>query len=162
MRVIESLLTVLAQPDPDMIVILAGYEKEMNEMMSSNPGLKGRFPHKFRFPDYDADELTTIAMRLLGQLDYVLDAEAEMGMKATIAKVVAEKDACFSNARWVAEYVENVIVSNVAQRVAKQYGLSGCVDADELRTVRAEDVVLNVPSEHVLRVPVRRTVGFAV
>ena len=40
--------------------------------------------------------------------------------------------------------------------------LSGCVDADELRTVRAEDVVLNVPSEHVLRVPVRRTVGFAV
>ena len=162
LRVIESLLTVLAQPDPDMIVILAGYEKEMNEMMSSNPGLKGRFPHKFRFPDYDADELTTIAMRLLGQLDYVLDAEAEMGMKATIAKVVAEKDACFSNARWVAEYVENVIVSNVAQRVAKQYGLSGCVDADELRTVRAEDVVLNVPSEHVLRVPVRRTVGFAV
>lgn len=162
LRVIESLLTALAQPDPDMIVILAGYEKEMNEMMNSNPGLKGRFPHKFRFPDYAADELATIAMNLLEQLDYVLDADAEVAMKATIAKVVAAKDACFSNARWVTEYVENVILSNVAQRVSRQFGLSDSVSADVLRLVRAEDVVLNEPLENTMKVPLRRSVGFAV
>lgn len=162
LRVIESLLTALAQPDPDMIVILAGYEKEMNEMLSSNPGLRGRFPHKFRFPDYAADELATIAMNLLEQLDYELDAEAEVAMKATIAKVVAAKDACFSNARWVTEYVENVILSNVAQRVSRQFGLSDSVSADVLRLVRAEDVVLNEPLENTMKVPLRRSVGFAV
>ena len=162
LRVIESLLTALAQPDPDMIVILAGYEKEMNEMLSSNPGLRGRFPHKFRFPDYAADELATIAMNLLEQLDYELDADAEVAMKATIAKVVAAKDACFSNARWVTEYVENVILSNVAQRVSRQFGLSDSVSADVLRLVRAEDVVLNEPLENTMKVPLRRSVGFAV
>ena len=65
MRVIEALLTVLAQPDPDMVVILAGYEKEMNEMLKTNPGMEGRFPHKFNFPDYNACELNQISLAVM-------------------------------------------------------------------------------------------------
>ena len=34
------------------LVILAGYEKEMNQMLEMNPGMKGRFPYKWCFEDY--------------------------------------------------------------------------------------------------------------
>ena len=52
-RVIESLLTVLSQKNPDLIVILAGYEKEMMNMLETNPGMKGRFPYHFHCRIYD-------------------------------------------------------------------------------------------------------------
>ena len=44
MRAIETLLTVLSREEVDMLVILAGYPKEMEEMLSCNPGLRSRFP----------------------------------------------------------------------------------------------------------------------
>lgn len=56
-RIIEGLLPVLAEPHPDMIIVLAGYEDEMERMLQSNPGLKGRFSYRLHFEDYSADEL---------------------------------------------------------------------------------------------------------
>lgn len=46
-EVINALLTVLSEPNPDMIVILAGYEDKMKKLLKSNPGLKDRFPLRF-------------------------------------------------------------------------------------------------------------------
>lgn len=66
-KVIDSLLTVLSRPNPDMVIIFAGYEKEMDAMLTSNPGLMGRFPYKYRFSDYDADQLLEIAMHLFAK-----------------------------------------------------------------------------------------------
>ena len=51
-RVIECLLTVLAQPNPDMIIIMAGYQNEMDKMLDSNPGLRKRFTHYLHFEEY--------------------------------------------------------------------------------------------------------------
>ena len=36
----------------DLIVILAGYSKEMAEFLTANSGLKSRFPNIIEFPDY--------------------------------------------------------------------------------------------------------------
>jgi hypothetical protein len=43
-----------------MVVILAGYPKEMAELVSANPGFSSRFPKTIAFPDYDNDELIAI------------------------------------------------------------------------------------------------------
>ena len=59
-RVLESLLAVLALEHADILVIFAGYEKEMKAMMDANLGLWGRFPHQFHFEDYSVDELLQI------------------------------------------------------------------------------------------------------
>ena len=37
-EVLNALLTVLTEPEPDMIIILAGYEKQMQTMLNFNPG----------------------------------------------------------------------------------------------------------------------------
>ena len=116
-RVLESLLTVLAQKNPDMIVILAGYEKEMNQMLEMNPGMKGRFPYKFIFEDYNADELYQIAYGLLAKSEYVLTPEAELRLRETIKETLLAKDAFFHNARWVEQYIMDGVVSAMSDRL---------------------------------------------
>lgn len=117
-RVIDSLLTVLSQPDPDMLIIFAGYLKEMDAMLNTNPGLMGRFPYKYQFKDYDAGQLFAIACRLLQHDDYRLSPEAEAVLRECIAKAYAQRDDNFSNARWVEQFVAHGIIPAMASRLS--------------------------------------------
>ena len=116
-RVIESLLTVLSQKEPDIIIILAGYEKEMERMLQSNPGLRGRFPYTFRFNDYTADELMQIGRTLLCRENYELSGKAEDYLLETIKESIKGKDKNFSNARWMEQYIHNGIIPAMADRI---------------------------------------------
>lgn len=116
-RVIESLLTVLSQKNPDLIVILAGYEKEMQRMLESNPGMKGRFPYHFHFEDYNAEELMQIARNLLTEAEYFMTTDAEKRLEETIKETVNAKDAFFHNARWVEQYIHDGILTVMSERL---------------------------------------------
>lgn len=141
MRVLESLLTVMSLPNPDMIVIFAGYENEMEKMLNTNPGLKGRFAHKFTFPDYTADDLTRIALNKLSDLDYKLTYEATIALKREITSAVMNKDRYFSNARWINNLIENGIIKSVADRISSQIAVDeSSVSKDDLCTVNVTDI----------------------
>ena len=137
-RVIESLLTTLSQKNPDLIVILAGYETEMNQMLESNPGLKGRFPYHFKFEDYDAEELMQIASGLLKDSEYILIPEAEIRLKETIKEAVSHKDAYFHNARWVEQYIQEGILTAMSERLMKQSVWTE--DKTMYQTITEEDI----------------------
>ena len=132
-RVIDSLLTVLSQPDPDMLIIFAGYLKEMDAMLNTNPGLIGRFPYKYQFKDYNAEQLYDIASRLLQHDDYRLSREAEAQLRESVAKAYAQRDANFSNARWVEQFVSNGIIPAMASRLAQ-------TGSDDYQTIEATDI----------------------
>lgn len=116
-KVIDSLLTVLSQPNPDIIIIFAGYEKEMDAMLNSNPGLMGRFPYKYRFSDYDADQLMEIALHLLAKDDYILSDEDQVILLQMINDTLAQRTKNFGNARWVEQFIRNGIIPAMANRV---------------------------------------------
>ena len=116
-RVIESLLTVLSQKEPDMIIILAGYETEMMRLLESNTGLKGRFPYTFRFNDYTADELMQIAYTCLRKENYELTEAAGKHLLNILKEKLRKKDKNFSNARWIEQYIHNGIIPAMADRV---------------------------------------------
>lgn len=116
-KVIDSLLTVLSQPNPDMVIIFAGYEKEMDAMLNSNPGLMGRFPYKYRFRDYDADQLMEIALHLLTKDDYCICDEAQDILRQKISDTLAQRTKNFGNARWVEQFIRNGIIPAMANRV---------------------------------------------
>jgi SpoVK/Ycf46/Vps4 family AAA+-type ATPase len=136
-RAIECLLTVLSQKDSDIIVIFAGYEKDIERMMESNQGLSGRFPYKFNFKDYTAKELTEIALDIIEEEEYILTPEAEELLRTTIADTVRNKTKSFSNARWVEQYVNNGIKHAQSDRLAQM----NCVPSVEVyRRIEVEDV----------------------
>ena len=136
-RVIDSLLTVLTQPDPDMLIVFAGYEKEMDAMLQTNPGLFGRFPYKFRFSDYSADQLMEIACHLFAQDEYVLTPGARSELLKSIQQTLQQRTKNFGNARWVEQFVCNGIIPALADRVST---LGAPATAKLYQTIEAADV----------------------
>lgn len=116
-KVIDSLLTVLSQPNPDMVIIFAGYEKEMDAMLNSNPGLMGRFPYKFRFEDYSAEQLMEIACHLFSHDEYVFTDDAKTLLRECICDTISRRNRNFNNARWVEQFVRNGIIPAIADRI---------------------------------------------
>lgn len=132
-RVIDSLLTVLTQPNPDILIVFAGYTKEMDAMLSTNPGLAGRFPYRYHFADYNADELMAIACRILERDEYILTDEAGSKLHDGIVNALSQKSSNFSNARWVKQLVNNGIIPAMANRIYS----TGCHD---LQHIEVSDV----------------------
>ena len=138
-KVIDSLLTVLAQPNPDMVIIFAGYEKEMDAMLNTNPGLMGRFPYKYRFSDYTAEQLMEIALHLLAKDDYILSAKAEAVLRQKICDTLSHRTKNFSNARWVEQFVRNGIVPAMADRIVRSPSSStSCQDYQQVLPIDIE------------------------
>lgn len=106
----EALATLLTRMENDrgkFVVIMAGYEKEMARMISSNPGLKSRFQYSFSFPDYTEEELKAIAKIFLNRKRYTIEEEALEIMIKSINYQRDDQD--FANAREVRRTIESII-----------------------------------------------------
>ena len=155
-HVLDSLLTVLAQHNPDMVIILAGYEKEMDAMLNSNPGLSGRFTYKYRFNDYNAEQLMEIACNLFNRDQYVLTDEAKDMLTETISETVSQRTKNFANARWVEQFVKNGIIPAMADRVIH-------ATTKDYQHILVSDVVEGYKrfNPNVIELKPRRKVGFS-
>ena len=58
----NSVLKFMEDYRNDIVIIFAGYSKEMEIFLDSNPGLRNRVPNKFIFEDYTIDELVEIGL----------------------------------------------------------------------------------------------------
>jgi SpoVK/Ycf46/Vps4 family AAA+-type ATPase len=134
---LECLLTMLSQPNPDMLVVLAGYEEPMMKMMQSNPGLPSRFPYHFHFPDYTECELMEICDRLLVKYQYEASDEVRQMLHKAIQKAVANKDKFFANARWIQQFIFEGVVPAMADRLAAQ---PRPLNRQQLQTILPSDV----------------------
>lgn len=59
-EVIATIVKVMEDNRSDLIIILAGYKKEMNALINSNTGFPSRIKYYFTFEDYTMDELWEI------------------------------------------------------------------------------------------------------
>jgi len=70
LEAIDILVKMMEDNKNNLVVILAGYSKEMNEFLKSNSGLKSRFPNFIDFPDYLPTEMYQIAQKIAKENDY--------------------------------------------------------------------------------------------
>lgn len=137
-EVIHALLTVLSEPNPDMIIILAGYEDKMQLLMRTNPGLQDRFPLQFHFDDYTADELREMAHRYLEKRSFQLTPAADEALYRLIVGAIDHHDAHFGNGRWVHNLIEQGLIKSMARRIMSLPTLPD--DTLLFRTIEVEDV----------------------
>lgn len=136
-KVIDTLMPVLSDPNSDLIVIMAGYEKEMERLITSNPGLSSRFPIRLKFEDYSIDELMAIARLFFLKNHYQVDENvmAEIRKVISLAKPIEG----FGNGRFVYTLIENFILPTMGERLDKQLNM-GLVDPNILSVILKEDV----------------------
>lgn len=136
-RVIDTLMTELSNPDGDTLVILAGYSKEMDRLLRSNPGLASRFPVRIDFPDYTPDELMQIARLFFRKNRYNLSEGVEERMMKVFEQAVLQKN--FGNGRFVQTFIQNNILPQMGSRLAEQLE-QGEYDESLLTEIMPQDI----------------------
>lgn len=135
---IEILLQVMENHRDDLVVILAGYKDRMDTFFQSNPGMSSRIAHHIDFPDYDEAELSQIASKMVGQMNYRLDAGAQQAIDDYIA--LRRTQPHFANARSIRNALDRARLRQ-ANRIFRQ-AMQGRpeVSAAELSTITSEDI----------------------
>lgn len=119
MEAISTLLKRMEDERDRLVVILAGYSKEMENFINSNSGLQSRFNRYIEFPDYTSSELMQIFNFIAKKNDYNLSEEAAKKVASVIEDAVEHKDANFGNARFVRNLFEKIITQQ-ANRITAE------------------------------------------
>ena len=73
---IDTLCEALSDYKDQLMVIIAGYEEELNEcFFNYNPGLHSRFHWRFKIDDYTSDELRQIFLKKINDIGWTMDQD---------------------------------------------------------------------------------------
>ncbi|NED56517.1 hypothetical protein G3I24_37260, partial [Micromonospora aurantiaca] len=127
------LLNALEDHRDDLVVIVAGYETEMQRFLGANPGLASRFPTMVRFPDYTGAELVEIFTAQASAAG-MEPSEAALGKVAELLRR-APRVRSFGNAR---------VMRNLCERAtalqARRVTALDTPSADDLTALLPEDI----------------------
>lgn len=107
---IDTIVKNMEDERKDLVVILAGYPKEMKDFIQSNPGLRSRFKYYIDFPDYSIDELMQIMDVMLEEREFQITAGARQIFKQMIGKAVQLYPETHGNGRLVRNLLEEAIM----------------------------------------------------
>jgi SpoVK/Ycf46/Vps4 family AAA+-type ATPase len=104
---VQALLKRAEDERERLIVILAGYDRQMEDFLASNPGLNSRFAIRIRFAGYSPAELLSLAQSALAQRGESLDPDAEQALARMMDDVGRRRLADdLGNGRFVRSLVE--------------------------------------------------------
>lgn len=125
----------------ELMVILAGYDRDMNIFLTANQGLASRFPttNNIKFKDYDLYEMVNI-FNVMAKKRGLLEKDISSEMIARVILDEKKKTKDFGNARGVRNIVEkaernkNLRVSTTAEDMSN----------DELITITPADIEIDM------------------
>ncbi|GHF44766.1 Holliday junction resolvasome RuvABC ATP-dependent DNA helicase subunit [Amycolatopsis bartoniae] len=133
---IDTLVKLMEDHRDDVVVIAAGYSKEMKQFLESNPGMESRFSRTIEFANYTADELVTIVRSQCAKHDYRLDEDAADALLQYFEEI--PKDGTFGNGRTARRVFERM-----TDRQASRLAMAATADAADLTLLTVEDLQLN-------------------
>jgi tetratricopeptide (TPR) repeat protein len=112
----EALQTLLKRAEDErdrLVIILAGYPNEMEELLRTNPGLASRFTTRVHFPSYASADLVEIARGIATADQNTFDEAAMVELESIMSKVCDSQTVDkLGNAR----FVRNLYEKAIAQR----------------------------------------------
>jgi SpoVK/Ycf46/Vps4 family AAA+-type ATPase len=97
---VAALITEMSDGKGDIAIMVAGYPKEMESFIESNPGLKSRFKNYFHFEDYTPEELMDIAAFGAKKKGVTISKDASTELKKVLTEAYRKRDRTFGNARF--------------------------------------------------------------
>ena len=134
---IDTLVKRLEDDRGRLIVIVAGYKREMDDFINSNPGLRSRFNTYINFEDFNAQELIDILKRLCKNGDYILNPEAEKKLLKLCEKEIEGSRGNFGNGRFVRNTFEKIL-RNQAMRL---HTIKKDISKEDFMNLTEQDII---------------------
>lgn len=150
----EAVDTLLARMENDrdkLVVIIAGYDDEIDRFLASNEGLASRFSRRIRFTSYEPDELVSIAEHIAKSKDSVLSEQAREVLREHCEQLSQVTDSgrrgidLAGNGRFVRNVVESAGAERDYRFTRENLDISTMTD-EELMTVDAFDIATALQS----------------
>ena len=130
---IGTLLKLMEDHRDELVVIAAGYPKEMRRFLDANPGFSSRFARVVTFPDYDDVELVAIFDLQASAAGVEVSPEARHVLERLVPSI--PRDRTFANGRTMRNLFERALAAQAMRLLAADVN-----DPDRLRTLEADDV----------------------
>jgi SpoVK/Ycf46/Vps4 family AAA+-type ATPase len=134
---VQALLKRAEDDRDDLVIILAGYERQMDSFLVSNPGLSSRFATRVKFPGYTPAELLSLADLAMERRGEVLDPDARPVLWRMFEDIGRRKLADeLGNARFVRSLLEKAGQA----RDVRVMGAAAEPSSADLVTLRGDDL----------------------
>ncbi len=131
-----------------LVIIFAGYTKEMNDFINKNQGLMSRIGYEIEFPDFTKDELWEIFKTEAEGNEFIIGDGVEAKVRNIIAKNSITRN--FGNARFVINLFNKLVLTHAVSYVEGEENLKVITskDVDTLEATikdkeRGMDEILN-------------------
>ncbi|HEY2421825.1 MAG TPA: AAA family ATPase [Neobacillus sp.] len=116
-EVIDTLVDEMTLHNENLVIVLAGYPKEMEMLLESNPGLRSRFKKFFLFPDYSQEDLVKIMDAYAWEYQYQITDDAKEYVKKAINVVETN-----GNGRFATNLVDEMIQAQAMRLMKEEEG----------------------------------------
>jgi len=131
---IDTLVPMMENERDRLVVILAGYSREMEQFMNANSGIASRIAYKIEFPDYNDEQLDQMFLSMCQQAGWIVTPEVSTSLQVFFRKMYQNRGRNFGNGREVRNLYE-VMVRRLKTRIVRD-NLTG----DAMRTFALEDI----------------------
>ncbi len=157
--VLPMLMQVMAdERRRDLAIIIAGYEKPLQNLLALNPGLDSRFAqtNRYHFPDYIPQELFQIAMERINEYGYTITEEAKEKLMTMITDDYKHRDPdTFGNGRYVMNCMEDIFFHH-GNRCMKE----NIDNLEGLHNIELSDILPVQQKKESLMIKTKREIGF--
>lgn len=130
-EVVDTIVDEMTKHGKNLVIILAGYPNEMEQLLESNPGLKSRFKKFFHFEDYSAEELIAIMKLFAKSYAYELDKDAVQ---------LLQHELSIKKPKGNGRFVENLIHEAIQQQSLRLMETDHTLDLACVNRLTKEDI----------------------
>ena len=132
---VATLIKSMEDYRDDLVVILAGYHKEMLRFLEINSGFKSRIAYYFDFKDYSTEELLQMTEKLLKDYGFSIKDSACRSKLGNLYTAEKRKGSDFGNSRFVRNTVDKIL-----RQHAINLSIRKRTEDEDINVITSEDV----------------------
>lgn len=116
---VDMILKLMEDRRDRVVVVVAGYQKEMRQFIQSNPGLRSRFNRTIRFDDFDAAELLSIQKQMVRRMGFEASDGFNLRSELMWQRLYEDNLTTDANGRMVRSALEVMLENQAGRLVCK-------------------------------------------